>query len=394
MIVPAAQLVRLTMGKIAATVAFRWIPFFLPTLAVAFASTTAELTLILGVGEMGALVSLLASRAFDRGHERSIMCGALGLTACSSFVALGGSVATFAVAFALLIIGLSLYTVGGHTYLSRRTPFTERGRAIGLFETSWALSLLIGAPTMAGLINRFGWRGPFVAIGIGATLLAVVVARTPDTARIQPVDPAESSSPSLDAAAWRVIAASAAIGVSGMSVIVIIGTWLDDELGVSTGGVGLAAMAFGLVELMSSLGSAASADRLGKTRSTRAMMLVLLAGLAVMSQAAGSLAIGLFGLLLFFGGFEYSLVTSFGIISETMPSARGRALAAGNAVGTVCRGLAAVVSGQLYARSGIDGPLLVSAIGGIAAVALLAEHHRSSAGQLMAQRERRDFLPG
>lgn len=399
MTIPATQLARLTLGKTAATVAFRWIPFFLPTLAAAFDSSTAELTLILGLGEMGALVSLLAGRFFDRGYERPIMCGGLTLTACSSAVALGGSVTTFVVAFAMLIIGLSLYTVGGHTYLSRRTPFDQRGRAIGLFETSWALALLLGAPIMALLITRFGWRGPFVAIGLVAAVMVVVVTTTPDTAVVQPITGPTPSTQRLSAATWRVIAASAAIGIGGMSLIVVIGTWLDEALGVSTGGVGLAAMAFGAVELSSSLGSAASSDRLGKTRSTRAMVLVVLIGLMVISQAGSSLVVGLVGLLLFFSGFEYALVTSFGLISEAMPSARGRALATGNAVGTICRGSAAVLSGQLYERFDILGPLSLSAVGATMAFALLTAHDRSASGRAMAKQEqharrRRDFLPG
>ena len=31
-------------------------------------------------------------------------------------------------------------------------------RVIGLFETSWALALLVGAPVAAALIGGFGWR--------------------------------------------------------------------------------------------------------------------------------------------------------------------------------------------------------------------------------------------
>lgn len=391
MTISRSQLVRLTAGKSVACTALRWIPFFLPTLAIAFSSSTAELTTILGIGEMAALVTLLAGRHFDAGRERKIMTGALGLVALSSLLALIGTITSFAGAFLLLVIGVSLYTVGGHTYLSRRIAFDRRGRAIGLFETSWASALLVGAPLIAVLINAVGWRGPFGALAVLATLMAVVVARTPDTATVSDDATAPVVRQPITAAAWRVIFASAATGVAGLTTIVIAGTWLDDQLGVSTGGVGLVAMAFGAAELSSSLSSAAFADRAGKVRSTRAMLVLVLAGLATMTQAGTTLVIGVLGLLCFFVGFEFAIVTSFAIISESMPHARGRALAAGNAVGTLTRGASTIASGRLYDRFGINGPVALSVIGAITAIALLTAHQRSAAGRHMITKEQRDF---
>ncbi len=386
-----SQLARLTAGKSVVCTALRWIPFFLPTLAIAFASSTAELTTILGIGEMAALVTLLAGRHLDAGLERKIMTGALGLVALSSLLALVGTITSFAAAFLMLVIGVSLYTVGGHTYLSRRVAFDRRGRAIGLFETSWASALLVGAPLIALLINAVGWRGPFLALALLSFLMAIVVARTPDTATLSADATAPVVKQTLTSATWRVIFASAATGVAGLTTIVIAGTWLDDRLGVSTGGVGLAAMAFGAAELSSSIASAASSDRLGKVRSTRAMLFLLLTGLAIMTQAGTSLAIGVLGLICFFLGFEYSIVTSFGIISEAMPQARGRALAAGNAVGTMTRGASTIASGRLYDEFGINGPIALSAIGAVVAITLLTGHQRSAAGRHMLAKEQRDF---
>ena len=386
-----SQLARLTAGKSVVCTALRWIPFFLPTLAIAFASSTAELTTILGIGEMAALVTLLAGRHLDAGHERKIMTGALGLVALSSLLALVGTITSFAAAFLMLVIGVSLYTVGGHTYLSRRVAFDRRGQAIGLFETSWASALLIGAPLIALLINGVGWRGPFVALAVLSIVMAVVVARTPDTATVSEDATAPVVKQPLTAAAWRVIFASAATGVAGLTTIVIAGTWLDDRLGVSTGGVGLVAMAFGAAELTSSIASAVSADKLGKVRSTRAMLCLVLLGLAIMTQAGTSLVIGVIGLICFFLGFEFAIVTSFGIISEAMPQARGRALAAGNAVGTMTRGASTIASGRLYKEFGINGPITLSVTGAVIAIILLTVHQRSAAGRDMVAKEQRDF---
>ena len=382
------ELARLTAGKAIANTALRWVPFFLPTLAVAFSATTEQLTTILGVGEMAGLCALLIGRQLDAGRERVVMSGALVLVACSSLLALSGSLVLFAVSFLLLIVGVSLYTVGGHTYLSRRVPFHRRGRVIGLFETSWASALLIGAPLIALLINTVGWRGPFVAIAVLSLVMAVVVSRTTDQAgpTLDAMGPNDRRPLTTDA--WRMVFASAAAAMAGLTTIVIAGTWLDDRLGVSTGGVGAVAMAFGLAELSSSVSSAAFSDRIGKTMSTRAALGFVLVGLTVMTQAGDSLVVGVIGLLCFFVGFEYAIVTSFAIVSEAMPDARGQVLAANTAVGTLARGSGTVASGYLYAEFGISGPAALSAVAAVAAIMLLTSHGRSNAGIAMSQSER------
>lgn len=371
-----SQLFRLTAGKAVANTALRWIPFFLPTLTVAFAASTEQLTAILGFGEMAGLCTLLAGRTLDGGRERWIMSGSLVVVGCSAMLALVGTLSAFAVSFVALIVGVSLYTVGGHTYMSRRVPFDRRARAIGTFETSWALALLVGAPLVALLITGFGWRGPFVAIAVAALAMAAVVATTTDV--VDPTPDALGTVPRrpLTARTWRLIFASAAIAMAGLTTIVIAGTWLDDRLGVSTGGIGLVAMAFGVTELTSSVSSAAFADRIGKVTSARAALFLVLIGAAVMTQADASLLIGVAGLLCFFLGFEYAIVTSFSIVSEAMPEARGRALATSSAIGTVARGTGTVASGALYARFGIAGPVTVTITAALVAILLLSLDHR------------------
>ena len=77
------------------------------------------------------------------------------------------------------------------------------------------------------------------------------------------------------------------------------------------------------------------------------------------------------GLAVFFVGFEYALVTSFTIVSEAAPDARGRTIAVNNAVGTAARSAGAVASGFLFDAHGIAGPATLSAIAAAAALGLL-----------------------
>lgn len=366
-----AQMIRLTAGKAVANSALRWVPFFLVTLEAAFDASTTTLAAILGFGEMVGLSTLFVGRRLDRGHERAVMVAALIVVAVSGLIALQGSVVFFAISFGVLILGVSHMTVGGHAWISARVPFERRARFIGVFETSWAIGLLVGAPVMALLIGWFGWRGPFVAVAVAASIGAVVVARMVDTPVSEPSVARATVTTRLTADAWIVIGAAAAVAMAGLTTIVVIGTWLNDSLGVSTGGIGLVAMAFGAAELIASATSAAFADLIGKRRTTQISMGFVLVGLAVMSIADSSLLIGALGLVFFFLGFEYGIVTSFSLVSEAMPAARGRALATSAAVGTVARGTGAVLAGLLFDQFGIEGPAALSAGAAIVAMVLL-----------------------
>lgn len=367
-----AQFVQLTAAKAVLNTALRWAPFFLPTLAGAFGTTAGKLTTVLGLGETAGLSTLLIGRQLDSGRERTIMVAALGLAAVSSLGALTGNFWVFAASYVALVIGASAFTVSGHAFLSRRVPFERRARTIGVFETSWALALLVGAPSIALLINVFGWRAPFLVLAALLAIMALVVGLGRDDS--VPLDDANAPlvRQPLTTDAWILIGASAAIAMTGLTTIVIAGTWLDEALGVSTGGIGLVAMAFGAAEITASSSSAAFADRVGPIHSTRVALILAIVGLLVMTQAGSSLLIGALGLLLFFLGFEFSIVTSFSIVSEAMPQARGRALAANSAVGTAARGIGIVMSGLLYQAYGINGPIAISVSAAVVGLALLS----------------------
>ncbi len=371
MTVDSGTLARLTGAKAVANTALRWIPPFLPTLEKAFGVSTTQLTTVIGASEFAGLSTIAVGKHLDRGRERLVMVSALGLVSASSVIALGGSIVTFAIAFVILILGVANFTVAGHAWISHRVDYRWRARSIGLFETSWAFALLIGAPIIAVLITVFGWRGPFVALAIAAAVASVVVAtsipvsrptETPESDEIGDITEAETHAARqpLTRRAWLVIFGSALMATAGLSVFVISGTWLHDEFGVSTAGIGFAAMAFGAIELVASTSTAAFADRLGKLRSTLAGLLTLVVGLGIMLSSNGHLAVGMAGLLLFLLGFEYGFVTSLSLTSEAMPEARGTTLALSNAIGTVARGGGAIATGWLYGIHGIAGTAALS----------------------------------
>lgn len=384
--VPRSALVRLTVAKSAANTALRWIPPFLPTLERAFGATTSQLTTIMGIGEMAGLSTVAVGKRLDRGHERAVMVTSLGAVSVSSLIALAGSTSAFALAFLVLVLGVANFTVAGHAWISHRVDYRWRARSIGLFEISWALALLVGAPIVAVLITTVGWRGPFLAVGVATAAAAVLTAVTvpagePPSSRDEPPRGAPVAVPAaapLTATAWLVVVGSATTAMAGLSVFVVSGAWLDDAFGVPTGGLGAVAMGFGAVELLASASSAGFADRIGKRRSTVAALLLLAVGLTLMANAGGTLAIGVIGLLTMLVGFEYAFVTSLSLVSEAMPEARGRTLAIGNGVGTAARGSGAIASGWLYDAHGIAGTVTLSATATVVAFTCFVSSGRRS----------------
>ena len=366
-----AELATLTAAKTIANTALRWVGPFLPTLERAFHSSTGTLTGIMGVAELGGLNTLATGAALDRGHERTVCAAGLGVVALSSAIALAGNLTAFAISFVLLVIGVGNLTAAGHAWIGHRVPFAARNRAIGAFEMSWAVALLAGAPILSLLIEWYGWRGPYVALTISSALAAVVVlvrVRPSETSAIPAADRVKGR---LPAAAYVPMVASAAIAASGIGMFVISGTWLEDAHGLSTGGLGLVAAGFGLVELVASGAVAGVADRIGSRRSVAGGLGVLGAGVVMMAAAGGSRLLAVAGLAIFLLGFEYAFVSSLTVVTEAAPTARGKAIGVSNSIGTLARSGSVVLTGQLYEHFGIGGSLTMVSVTGATAMTLI-----------------------
>ncbi|MCB0967073.1 MAG: MFS transporter [Ilumatobacter sp.] len=351
------ELVALTGAKVVSNTALRWVGPFLPTLERAFSTTTGTLTGVMGICELGGLTTVATGPSLDRGHERRVFTLGLVAVAVSSLIALAGTVPAFAVSFLVLILGVSNLTVAGHAWIGHRVPFAARGRAIGAFETSWAIALLAGAPLLAALIAWVGWRGPYVALAVGAVVAAVVVLRLVGADAPHLAERPAAARASLPRSAWPPMVGSALTAAAGIGTFVVSGAWLDDAYGLSTGGLGVVAAMFGLVELVSSTTVATHGDRIGARRSVLAGLVVLLLGVATMLSAGDSRTIAIAGLLVLLTGFEYGFVSSLTLVSEAAPEARGRAIGLSNAMGTVARATSVFVGGQLYEAFGMTGTL-------------------------------------
>ncbi|MBZ5563205.1 MAG: MFS transporter [Acidobacteriia bacterium] len=107
----------------------------------------------------------------DRYNMRWLYAGAFTLwsVACG-LTGLAGSLFVLILCRVLLGIGESIFLPGGTKTVSMMFPAKERGLPTGLFESGSRFGLALGAPLIAWLVMRHGWRNMFFLIGFTAFL--------------------------------------------------------------------------------------------------------------------------------------------------------------------------------------------------------------------------------
>ena len=96
----------------------------------------------------------------------------------------------------LMGIGESIYLPGGTKIVSIIFPPRERGFPSGLFDSGTRAGLALGAPLIAWLVLRYGWRNMFFLVGFTALLWLVPwISTCPSQLRGQPPSGAGAGAP-------------------------------------------------------------------------------------------------------------------------------------------------------------------------------------------------------
>ncbi len=291
-------------------------------------------------------------------------------------------------AVGVVVMGLCLFTFASilQAYMSAHIPYARRARGLGLVENAWALSGIVGLSLSGLLIARFGWRAPFIALGVGMLFAALAMGLFPATPRVVMFTAGSARSrrgrPSRRARLTGQVrqmvrleehraSAWSAIGATGLSVFaiahvnIVYGAWLGREYALSTTQLGLVALLLGIADLGGSLLVTVSTDRLGKYRSMLGSTLGAALAFALLPFLNTGLAPALVGLFAARFLFEVDIVSGISLLSEQVPAQRGQVLTL--AAATVTIGVAA---------AGITGPFAynawgVAGLGGVSAAAAL-----------------------
>jgi predicted MFS family arabinose efflux permease len=352
------QLSVLLAGRLVANTAFRVVYPLLAALAAGFGVPLATASLLVTVQVAATLLSPLGGTLSDARGERFTMGAGLALLCAGALVcALAGSFAPFLLGYALIGLGTSLFNPAVQAYASARTPYSRRGRVLGLLELSWALAALVGVTGLAVLIGATGG----LASAYWALLLLGLMALVGTLVGLPEAPRTATGGERRGLALPRVLAQPGAlaallvtfctIGAAELLFVVYAG-WLRADFGASDVQLSTVFGALGFVELAGALGTTLLADRIGKRRAVALGLAGAAAAQLLLPLSAGN---WLTFLPLFFAFdlcFEFAIVSTFPLLSGVVPSARGTMLALGVAAAGLARVLCSLAGVALWQQVG------------------------------------------
>jgi len=341
---------------------------FMPAITRGTGLSLEQMGQILFVRDLTGLAAGRVGSVIDRwGQRRAIVGGGvvvgLGLL-LSTLGALG-------VLFGFVLYGFGRLglNIGMNAWIGDEVSYTQRGRATGLVELTWAGAALVGIPICGVVIDLFDWWAPFLLFGSLTVLLALRqgdISDTPSRAHQEGTQGALQLNRSIVAAL-----VAPAILMSGATFLFFgHGSWLEEVYDFNATRIGFAVITLGLAEAFGSYGSSLWTDRLGKRRSIHAgsfVMLVAVLGLAVLPDA--TLVVGLGLLITAFLGFEFAIVSSIPLVAELDSNARARMIGLSIGVKAVARAISLLAAGWLDQSYGFD--VLAATCGGLVALSMV-----------------------
>ena len=284
------------------------------------------------IGLTGAFWGILSER---KGYTWGMLMGLLTLLLGALTVSVSQGFLLALLGFVLIGMSKPVYDPSVQAFVSTRIPYSKRARALGLLESSWAGSWLIGIPLCGLLIAHFGWRSPFMMIS-GAALMAILWTR-----RVNQSGLAESNfKQEMDASvgkpettATRSVRPIMVLGVSLLmifaneNIVIVYGAWLEEQFHLQIQALGFFSILVGAAELAGELTVVFLVDRIGKRRAILGGLILTTLSYLALPFCQGSLTVALLGLVAMFFLFEFTIVSIFPYVSELVPAERGKWLA-------------------------------------------------------------------
>jgi predicted MFS family arabinose efflux permease len=347
--------------RLVGTVSLRFALPFIEDIADGLSVSITAIGFALAAGEVAGFAGPRLGRVLDRiGRRRGMELGLAASVAGCLIAGVAPVVGVLALGFFLIALGRFCYDISFTAWVSGAVPAHKRGRYLGLAETAWSGSLLVGVP-LAGLLTALaGWRFPYLV------LAALLFAAMPIVSRSLRDDTSADHNGAGDIAHAhaRVRAVHVAMWsftLAASFVFAVQGAWFERDLGLSTTAIAGAVFILGIGELAGALGSAALADRVGKRRTVGIGLAILAPMVLALALTGSSPTTGIAVAFLLGAGFELALVSSFPIVLEVPASRRAGAMGLAIMGMTVARSLASVGGPALFDAFGIRAPIMVAA---------------------------------
>lgn len=355
---------------------------FLAMFAQGIGTSITTLGLMLSLRNAMGLLSPFFGAYADRHGYRLVMRIGILLAAAGIFIfAISTNAWMAAPGMILAGLGVAAFVPNLLAYLSARLPYAQRGRGIGMLEYSWALTgiamLFIGF-----IIAAIGWRIPLLILSAALVVASFVIAALPAAHQTHHAEPSTPASTDIPArirgffdlgrtarSAYGDILVGALTLTATMQFMIIYGAWLYDEYGLNAGQLGVVAFVFGLFDLSASVSVSLFTDRIGKRRSViigSALAIFFYLLLPALNRGVVLLVIGL-GLARMAS--EFAIVSNFPLLSEQVPTQRGKVMTLSTAAAFSASSIAPLFAPTIYTTVGPNVVALISAA--LSALALL-----------------------
>jgi DHA1 family inner membrane transport protein len=334
---------------------------FAPVLSRGLGVSLSSVTSLIAINQVTSLLGALVAPLSDRlGYRKMMIAGMAMLGAGMLAAAFFPIYAIVLLALFLAGLGKSIFDPAVQAWAGNRVPYRRRAMVIGILETSWSASTLIGIPLVAVLMDRYGWQSPFLVMGIlggiGAIALFFIIPQEPETSR-----PKTSMTEYLGAYS-HLIGNRAALGALGYAffvsaandnLFVVYGAWLEKSFGLGIVALGLGTSLIGVAELAGEGLTAAVSDRFGLKRAVFCGLSLSALSYLALPFLDTSLTAAMTGLAVLFFTFEFTLVTSLSLCTEMLPEYRATMMAGFFATAGIGRVLGALMGGAVWQAGGI-----------------------------------------
>lgn len=372
------NLLPFTLTRIAANTCYRFAPPFIAIIAgnaQGFDVSITRVGLVISISELAGFLAPLLGTFVDRVSRRvSTATGLFGSFIGIMMMAAAPNLVVLCVGLTLLNLLKSCFDLGMAAWISDRVPYAQRGRVVGITETSWALSLLLGVSALGLITAATSWR---IACALGGVAIAVCAFWLDHRIRVsgevvaEPNTPLPVAGPAITRA-WLVPVSMFGLMGGSQCLFVTFGAWLADDFNFGASGIAAVGFALGAGELLSSISSAKLTDRLGKERSVALGAALMMPSALVLAGFDSVLLIGLLALAIFIVGFEYAVVSMLPIATNLFAGAPGKGFGLVIGAGTFGRGVLTFIATLLYEQFGVSGASLAAiACAALSAAAIL-----------------------
>ena len=378
-----ANVLPFTITRLAANTCYRFAPPFIAIIAAeksGFGVSIADIGIVISISELTGFLAPIIGNFVDRVSRRlSMLVGLTGTTLGVLMMAVAPNLVVLGVGLTLLNLLKSCFDLGMGAWLADHVSYERRGRVVGITETSWALSLLVGVSILGLVTAAVSWRAACVVGGVSVVMCGIWLDSHLRTGTEHARTHREAILGTPKKGTWLVPVSMFGLMGASQCLFVTFGAWLTDDFGFDAAGIAAVGFALGAGELFASVSSARMTDRIGKERSVLLGASVMMPSAALLAGFNGTLVVGLAALAVFIVGFEYGVVSLIPVATDLFAGSPGKGFGLVIGAGTFGRGVLTVVSTGLYERTGVVGACVAAiACAALSAVTITAFRARGT----------------